>query len=75
MCIDEKYKVTTYSVVSLPLCISVPNKLKGWSTPKTWYKEYKKDNDAFALTGLNIPNIKTEIKGPTLGILPIGIYL
>lgn len=24
---------------------------------------------------LNIPNIKTEIKGPTLGILPIGIYL
>ena len=24
---------------------------------------------------LNVPTIKTEIKGPTLGILPIGIYL
>lgn len=24
---------------------------------------------------LNVPTIKTEVKGPTLGILPIGIYL
>lgn len=24
---------------------------------------------------LNVPEIKTEVKGPTLGILPIGIYL